>query len=171
LAEASRVSIGARRFGYAVAVGINVLVFVVVNNILSWGWLPWLTPEFEKLLPVINLALVVNIVLNLLYMAYDEPPVKAATQIVVNLLAIAVLVWTLQVYPFDFSAYDFPIVISDFDLTWDLVAPHLGSRGSPGHRSGHRWDGDRRCHRDGEAIPSFGPHITALMGGSKVAVV
>ena len=120
--EASRVSIGARRFGYAVAVGINVLVFVVVNNILSWGWLPWLTPEFERLSPVINLALVVNIVLNLLYMAYDEPPVKAASQIVVNLIAIAVLVWTLLVYPFDFSAYDFPIVISDFDLTWDLVA-------------------------------------------------
>ncbi len=120
--EASRVSIGARRFGYAVAVGINVLVFVVVNNILSWGWLPWLTPEFEKLLPVINVALVVNIVLNLLYMAYDEPPVKAATQIMVNLIAIAVLVWTLQVYPFDFSAYDFPIDISAFDLTWDLVA-------------------------------------------------
>ena len=121
-AEASRVSIGARRFGYAVAVGINVLLVVVVNNILSWGWLPWLTPEFEKLLPVINVALVVNIVLNLLYMAYDEPPVKAATQIMVNLIAIAVLVWTLQVYPFDFSAYDFPIVISAFDLTWDLVA-------------------------------------------------
>jgi hypothetical protein len=29
---------------------------------------------------------------------------------------------TLQVYPFDFSAYDFPIEISAFDLTWDLVA-------------------------------------------------
>lgn len=37
-------------------------------------------------------------------------------------VAIAVLAWTLQVYPFDFSAYDFPIVISAFDLTWDLAA-------------------------------------------------
>jgi len=120
--EVSRASIGARRFGYAVAVGINVLLVVVVNNILSWGWLPWLTPEFEKLLPVINLALVVNIVLSLIYMAHDGPPFKAATQIIVNLIAIAILVRTLQVYPFDFSAYDFPIDISAFDLTWDLVA-------------------------------------------------
>ena len=120
--EATRVSIGARRFGYALAVGINGLLVVVINNILSWGWLPWLIPEFENLLPVINLALGVNIALNLLYMAYDEPPLKAATQIVVNLIAILVLVRTLQVYPFDFSAYDFPIVISTFDLTWDLVA-------------------------------------------------
>ena len=120
--ETSRVSIGVRRFGYALAVGIYVLLVVGVNNILSWGWLPWLTPEFENLLPVINLALGVNIFLNFLYMAYDEPPLKAATQIMVNLITILVLVRTLQVYPLDFSAYDFPIIISAFDLTWDLVA-------------------------------------------------
>lgn len=120
--ETSRASTGTRRFGYAIAAGINVLLVVVVNNLLSWEWLPWLTPEFEKLLPVINLALVVNIVLAFLYMAYDEPPFKAATQIVVNLIAIVVLLRTLQIFPFDFSAYDFPIDISAFDLTWDLVA-------------------------------------------------
>ena len=120
--DASRVSIGARRFGYAVAVGVNVLLVVVVNNILSWGWLPWLTSEFEELLPIINLSLGVNIVLNLLYMAYDESPFKAATQIIVNLVAIVVLVRTFQIYPFDFSAYEFPIEISAFDLSWDLLA-------------------------------------------------
>jgi len=120
--ETSRASIGTRRFGYAIAVGINILLVVVVNNLLGWGWLPWLTPEFEKLLPVINLALGVNIVLNLLYMAHDDTPFKAATQIMVNLIAVVVLLRTLQVYPFDFSAYDFPIDISAIDLTWDLVA-------------------------------------------------
>lgn len=41
--EADRASIGARRFGYAVAVGVNVLLLVVVNNILDWGWVPWLS--------------------------------------------------------------------------------------------------------------------------------
>ena len=119
--EADRTSIGARRFGYAVAVGVNVLLLVVANNILDWGWVPWLTPEFETVLPIINLSLGVNIVVNLFYMAYDEPPFKAVTQIIVNLFAIAVLVRTLQVYPFDFSAFDFPVTISAFDLTWDLV--------------------------------------------------
>lgn len=104
------------------AVGVNVLLVVVANNLLALGWLPWLTPEFENVLPVINLALAVNIVLNLLYLAYDEPPFKAATQIIVNLIAIGVLVRTLQVYPFNFSAYDFPIDISALDLTWDLLA-------------------------------------------------
>jgi len=27
-----------------------------------------------------------------------------------------------QVYPFDFSGYDFPVDISAFELDWDLVA-------------------------------------------------
>ena len=120
--ETGRVSVGTRRFGYAVAVGVNVLLVVIVNNILDWGWLPWLTSDFERLLPIINFSLGVNIVLNLIYMAYDERPFKAATQIVVNLIAIAVLVRTFQIYPFDFSAYEFPVDIEVFDLSWDWVA-------------------------------------------------
>lgn len=95
---------------------------VVANNILSWGLFPWLTAEFEDLLPVVNIVLGFNIVLNLVYMAYDERKFKAVTQIVVNVMAIGVVVLTWQIYPFDFSAYDFPIDISAFDLSWDLLA-------------------------------------------------
>ena len=95
---------------------------VVANNILSWGLFPWLTSEFEDLLPVVNIVLGFNIVLNLVYMAYDERKFKAVTQIVVNVMAIGVVVLTWQIYPFDFSAYDFPVDISAFDLSWDLLA-------------------------------------------------
>ena len=117
----SRFSTESKRVGYGLAVGINVLLLVVVNNILGWGWFPWLTPEFEDVLPIINLALAVNIVLNLIYMAFDEPRFKAVTQILVNLLAIAVLVRMFQIYPFDFSAHEFPVDIAAFDLSWDLL--------------------------------------------------
>lgn len=123
--EASKVSVATRRFGYAVAVGVNVLLLVIVNNILDWGWLPWLTSEFGNLLPLINFSLVFNIVVNLIYMAYDAAPFKAATQIIVNLIAILILVRTFQVYPFDFSAYDFPVDISAIDLSWDLLTRFL----------------------------------------------
>lgn len=105
--------------------GVNILLLVVANNLLGWGWFPWLTPTFEDLLPVINLAFAVNIVLALLYMFYDEPRFKAVAQIVVNLIAIVVLVRTWQVYPFDFSEHDFPVDISAFDLTWDLLVRFL----------------------------------------------
>ena len=120
----SRFSAEAKRVGYAVAIGVNVLLLVVVNSILGWGWFPWLTPEFGDVLPVLNLALVFNIVMSLVFMAYDEPWLKAVTQIVTNVLAIVVLARIWQVYPFDFSAYDFPVDIAAFDLDWDLVT-HL----------------------------------------------
>jgi hypothetical protein len=123
--DANRFSTDAKRLGYAVSIGVNVLLLVVVNNLLGWGWFPWLTPAFEDLLPVINLALVVNIVLGLLYMFYDEQRFKAVAQIVVNLIAIVVLIRTWQVYPFDFSGHDFPVEISAFDLTWDVLVRFL----------------------------------------------
>lgn len=120
----SNLSAEAKRVGYAVAIGVNVLLLVVVNSILGWGWFPWLTPEFGEVLPVLNVALVFNIVMSLVFMAYDEPWLKAITRIVANLLAIGVLARTWQVYPFDFSGYDFPVDIAAFELDWDLVT-HL----------------------------------------------
>lgn len=123
--DADRFSTDAKRLGYAISIGVNVLLLVVVNNLLGWGWFPWLTPAFEDLVPVINLAFGVNIALALVYMLYDEARFKAVAQIVVNLIAIVVLVRTWQVYPFDFSGHDFPVDISAFDLTWDVLVRFL----------------------------------------------
>ena len=50
--KTSSFSTKAKRFGYAVAVGIHVLLLVVANNLLDWGWFPSLTPEFDELLPI-----------------------------------------------------------------------------------------------------------------------
>ena len=111
----------ARRGGYAVAIAVNVVLLVVINNLLSWGWFPWLTSEFEDLLPIINVALVANIAVYVLYMFYDDEPLKTVAQIVLNVLAMAVLVRALQIYPFDFSDYEFPAEISAFELSWDLL--------------------------------------------------
>ena len=65
-----------KRVGYAVAIGVNVLLLVGVNNSLAWGWFPWLTPEFGDVLPILNLALVFNIVVSVLLMFYDESQVE-----------------------------------------------------------------------------------------------
>ena len=157
--EASRASIGTRRFGYAIVVGINVLLVVVVNNILSWGWLPWLTPGFEKLLPVINLALGVNIVLNLLYMARDGPPFKSRYSDCDEPDRNN----GLGADPPDLSVRLLRIRLPNRHLSH---RPLLGSRGSPRHRLGHPRDGHRRRHRDSEALPSFRPDIATLMFGA-----
>jgi hypothetical protein len=96
-----------KRFGYAIAVVVNLVMLVVVQNILEWGWLPFLTEEFADVVPWISLSLVVSIVANLIYQFNDTAPVKSTGQILVNLVSIGVTYVILQVFPFDFTGYGF----------------------------------------------------------------
>jgi len=96
-----------RRFGYAVAIAGNVALLVIVNNILDWGWLPWLTEGFREVLPVMNVSLSVSIVVNAIYLFYDAPGFKAAAELALLIISLVVTIRLLRVFPFDFSAYDF----------------------------------------------------------------
>lgn len=96
-----------RRFGYAVAVVVNLVMLLVVLNILEWGWMPFLTEEFTTVVPWISLSLIVSIVVNLVYQFNDTPIVKSMGQILVNLISIFVSYQVYSVFPFDFSSYDF----------------------------------------------------------------
>ena len=101
-----------RRFGYGVAVVVNLFMLVAVQFILDWGWLPFLTDEFATLVPWISLSLLVSIVVNLVYQFNDTPVVKSTGQILSNLISLFVTYQIFQVFPFDFSG-------SEFD--WTLV--------------------------------------------------
>lgn len=96
-----------RRFGYSVAIAVNVVMLVIVQNILAWGWLPFLTQEFDEVVPWISVSLVASIVANLLYSVNDMRLVKSTGQILVNLISILVTYQIFSVFPFDFSAYNF----------------------------------------------------------------
>ena len=96
-----------RRFGYAVAIAVNAVLLVVVNNLLEWGWFSWLTDDFELVVPLVNASLVATILVTVAYLFYDPAWFKAATQILVNVIGLGVIVRMLRVFPFDFSAYDF----------------------------------------------------------------
>jgi hypothetical protein len=101
-----------RRFGYGVAVVINVAMLIVVQQILGWGWLPFLTDEFAEVVPWISMSLIASIVANLVYQFNDTTTVKSTGQILVNLISIFVTLQMLLVFPFDFSAYTF---------SWEIV--------------------------------------------------
>jgi len=96
-----------RRFGYGVAVVINVAMLIAVQYIYDWGWLPFLTVEFNEVVPWISLSLMASILANLVYQFNDAPPVKSTGQILVNLISIVVSYRIFQTFPFDFSGYDF----------------------------------------------------------------
>lgn len=102
-----------RRLGYGIAVAVNFLMLIVVQNILEWGWLPFLTDEFVDVIPWISLSLVASIVANLIYQFNDSASVKSTGQIGTNLISIFATYQLFRVFPFDFSAYAFD---------WGIVA-------------------------------------------------
>lgn len=101
-----------RRFGYGVAIAINVALLIVVQYILDWGRLGFLTDAFADVVPWISLGLVATIVANLVYQFNDTPIVKSTGQILTNLISIFVTYQVYLVFPFDFSG-------STFD--WEVI--------------------------------------------------
>lgn len=106
-ATRSRLYRGTKRFGYTVAIIVNAVLLVVVNNLLEWDLLSFLTEDFELLLPLISISLAASIVANAIYLWYDAPWFKSVSQIVLGAIGLAVTIRTYQVFPFDFSAYSF----------------------------------------------------------------
>jgi hypothetical protein len=104
---------GVARVGYSTAIAVNLVMLVITQNILEWGWVPFLTGDFALVEPWISLSLTASIIVNVIYQFDDGPAVKAIGQILVNVLSAYVTVQVLTVFPFDFSAYGFD---------WEVVA-------------------------------------------------
>src|SRR5699024_8496910 len=90
----------ARRVGYVISIAINVAMLIIVQNLLGWGWLPFLTADFAEVVPWISLSLIASIVVNVVYQLDDSQIVKSAGQIGVNLISIWVTYTILTVFPF-----------------------------------------------------------------------
>ena len=93
------------RVGYAIAVAVNLALLIVVSNLLAWGWIPFLTDDFEQLLPIVSLSLIVGAIVNAAFILYNDQWFRSVGQIVQNVFGLFVIVTTLKVFPFDFSAY------------------------------------------------------------------
>jgi hypothetical protein len=101
-----RPTVGARRFGYVIAIAINIALIVIANNLLDWGWLSFLTDDFSDLLWLLNLSFAAGIAANAVYIVDDSRRPKAWGQLVTSVISVLVSVRTLQVFPFDFSDWD-----------------------------------------------------------------
>jgi hypothetical protein len=93
--------------GYLVAIVVNAVMLVIVQNILEWGWLGFLTPEFDDLVPLVSFSLGFSVLVNLVYLSNDAPRVRATGDIGMNLVSLLVTYQIYQVFPFDFTAYEF----------------------------------------------------------------
>ncbi|MCJ7780673.1 MAG: hypothetical protein MUQ27_07590 [Acidimicrobiia bacterium] len=120
----------ASRIGYAIAVVANLVLLFIVNNLLAWGWVSFLTDDFEQLLPIVSLSLVVGAGANFAFIFYNAQWFRSFGQIVQNVVSFFVIVGTLKIFPFDFSAYRSNwTAIARVVLTLALVAVSIGTIG------------------------------------------
>lgn len=96
-----------RRVGYGVAVIVNVVMLIVVQNLLAWGWPAFLTSDFERVTGIISVSLVASIIFNLAYLWFDPSWFRHGGQVVTGAVSLAVMARVYQVFPFDFTAWSF----------------------------------------------------------------
>jgi hypothetical protein len=116
-----------RRSGYAIAIVINVAFLFVANNLLDWDLIPFLTSDFTRVLWIINVSLLATIVVNLAYLWYDPAWFKSVCQICLGGISMLVSIRMLQVFPFDFTRYQFDWEpVARFVMILGVVAVAIG---------------------------------------------
>ncbi len=119
-----RPSVAARRTGYVIAVGINIVLLWLANVEPGWQVLPFLTRDMEQVMPLVNASLVVGAVANVGYLAADPRWLKALGDIVTTGVGIVAMVRMWQVFPFDFGAASFDWALL---VRWVLGVGIVGS--------------------------------------------
>jgi hypothetical protein len=74
---------------------------------LAWNILPFLTDDFGRVLWLIDVSLLATIMVNFVYVAYDQRWFRSLGQIGLNLISLVVAVRMYQVFPFDFTGSTF----------------------------------------------------------------
>ena len=96
-----------KKLEYFVNIVINAIILIIVNEILNWGILPFLTQAFKRVLPIQNASLALNIAFYALFLFYDRNWFVSLLRVVLNAVSVAVAVRFLTVFPFDFSGSSF----------------------------------------------------------------
>ena len=105
--ERRRPSRGTRRLGYDISIVFQFALLILVNNLVEWDIAPFITDEFNNLVPYINVSLVASMAVNALYFAFDPRWFRSFTQAILNVISLVVIVQTYRIFPFDFSGSDF----------------------------------------------------------------
>ncbi len=105
-----------RRIGSGIGAAVNVAIAWAVNVWPGWEAVPFLTDATTDVLPLVNLSLLVGVLVHLTSIFFEPRWFRALGSTLTTGFSLAVLVRTLQVFPFDFGAYA---------STWELIAEGL----------------------------------------------
>jgi len=123
---AKRPSVASRRAGYVSGALINAVLLWLIHVWPGWDAVPFLTADFETVLWLINLSLVVTIALNLLYLIRDPRWLTAAGAVVTTAIGLAAAIRMLQVFPFDLGDSGFWPVVFRVLLWVAIVGATIG---------------------------------------------
>lgn len=107
-----RPTIARRRADHVVAIGVNVILYYLINRSPGWAAVPFLTSATTEVLGWVNATLVAGFVANALYVVWDPRWFKALGDIVTTSIGLLSMLRIWQVFPFDFGAsgFDWPLV-------------------------------------------------------------
>lgn len=95
----------AARFGFVVAVAVNLVMLWAAHRLLDWGWPGFLTADFERVLPLVSASILVAVAANLAYLVSDRRWVRPLGETAIAGVGLAATVRLLEVFPFDFGGY------------------------------------------------------------------
>ena len=113
-----------RRVGYTLAIVLNVVLLVLVDDVPGWQALPFLTDDFAAVLWLVNASIVAGILANSVYVVHDPPWVRALGDVVTTSIGLAALVQLWQVFPIAFAE---STVDLDLIARWVLAVGIAGS--------------------------------------------
>ena len=108
-----RPTVAARRFGYVVAVLVNLALLYAVNIWPGWDALPFLTGETTQVLTLVNASLVAGAAANGLYVVHDPRWLRAFGEAFTTAIGVVAMVALWRVFPFDFgdATFDWSLVV------------------------------------------------------------
>ena len=91
------------RSSYLVGLAIYGGLLVLVNVRPSWEAMPFLTSGAAPIIELLNLALILSLIAQAVYVVNDSARLRAAAAYVLSLLYFVVLAETWNAFPFDFG--------------------------------------------------------------------
>lgn len=101
------VAIVGRRFGYGLAIAINLVLIWIVGNVMDWEVAAFLEAEFAELVPLIQFGMWVTVAANAVYLVDDRSTGTRVARLVVDVVNLYVTFQVFTVFPFDFSSHTF----------------------------------------------------------------
>jgi len=93
-----------RVLGHLAVMIIFLLLMYVFNNLIKWE-AQLITPDWSKVLSILNISFGLTILAHLIFIFYDPKKFQSAAQIIIDIVGLAVMYRLFTVYPFKFELF------------------------------------------------------------------